>query len=165
MSAGDYTRVPALWEACEGLGLSDSDSQESIARYLDRDPGLSQVAWDNGSLVGAVLCGHDGRRGYIHHLAVRPSHRRAGIGRGLVGRCLDALRSAGISKCHVFVFSRNQEALRFWKDAGWTQRGELVMMSRYPHRALAEPLTCEYNSPGRKACAGPDGLGSVSSRV
>ena len=131
MSIQDYGEVLALWRVSEGVGLSDADSEESIARYLDRNPGLSFVARDGEHLVGAVLCGHDGRRGYIHHLAVGKSHRRQGLGRALVERCLSALKRDGIGKCHIFVFADKQDTITFWKSIGWTQRVELVMMSQY----------------------------------
>ena len=131
MTIQDYDEALALWQASEGVGLSDADSEERIARYLNRNPGLSFVARDGEHLVGAVLCGHDGRRGYIHHLSVSESHRRRGLGRVLVERCLPALSRAGIGKCHIFVFADHQNAIAFWKNIGWTQRVELVMMSRY----------------------------------
>ncbi len=131
MMIHDYEEVLALWQASEGVGLSDADSEESIARYLHRNPGLSFVAHDGEHLVGAVLCGHDGRRGYIHHLAVSERHRRRGLGRVLVERCLSALRRDGVDKCHIFVFADNRDTIAFWKSIGWTQRVELVMMSQY----------------------------------
>jgi len=81
-------------------------------------------------VVGTVLCGHDGRRGYIHHLAVAQSHRRRGIGRALVERILSALMAQGIQKCHLFVFGENRQAIAFWERVGFSQRVELVMMSR-----------------------------------
>ena len=131
MTIEDYDAVLALWQVSEGVGLSDADSEESIGLYLDRNPGLSFVAHGGKHLVGAVLCGHDARRGYIHHLAVSKPHRRQGLGRALVERCLTALRQDGIDKCHIFVFADNQDTIAFWKSIGWTQRVELVVMSQY----------------------------------
>jgi ribosomal protein S18 acetylase RimI-like enzyme len=131
MTIGDYEEVLALWRASVGVGLSDADLEESIASYLHRNPGLSFVAHDGEQLVGGVLCGHDGRRGYIHHLAVSESHRRRGLGRALVERCLSALGRAEIDKCHIFVFAANRDTIAFWKSIGWTQRVELIMMSQY----------------------------------
>ncbi|MCP4422614.1 MAG: GNAT family N-acetyltransferase [Chloroflexi bacterium] len=125
-----YEAVIALWQACDGVGLSDADSPENIARYLERNPGMSFVAEVNGRLAGAVLSGHDGRRGYIHHLAVHPDFRRQGIGRTLIERCLAALRTAGIQKCHLFVFGENENAVKFWRDTGWTERAELAIFSQ-----------------------------------
>ena len=63
-----YEEVIFLWNQCDGIGLSDADSRGSIKAYLERNPGMSFVASENGNIVGAILCGHDGRRGYIHHL-------------------------------------------------------------------------------------------------
>jgi ribosomal protein S18 acetylase RimI-like enzyme len=130
MTIEDYDEVLALWQASEGIGLSEADSKESIKRFLVRNPGHSFVALDGDVLVGAALCGHDGRRGYIHHLAVNESHRRQGIGRSLVGRCMYALLRIGIGKSHLFVFGENQGAIDFWEQVGWTQRVELMMMSQ-----------------------------------
>jgi ribosomal protein S18 acetylase RimI-like enzyme len=131
MTTQDYAEVLALWRTSEGVGLSDADSEEGVVRFLERNPGLSFVALDGEHLVGAILCGHDGRRGYIHHLAVSTLHRRKGLGRALVGQCLSTLRRDGIAKCHIFVFDDNNDTIAFWKSVGWTQRVELIMMSRY----------------------------------
>lgn len=134
MTIDDYEQVYDLWKSCEGIGLSDADSKQGIERFLKRNPGLSFVAMDGDQIVGAALCGHDGRRGYIHHLAVRHSHRRQGIGRSLVGRCMYSLMRIGINKCHLFVFGDNQDAIAFWERVGWTRRVELMMMSQQlPH--------------------------------
>jgi N-acetylglutamate synthase len=91
----DYDEVMALWSCTDGLTLRDADSRDAIARYLAHNPGLSFVARDGGRLVGAVLAGTDGRRGYLQHLAVAPSHRGRGLGRGLAERAMLALRAAG----------------------------------------------------------------------
>ena len=131
MSIDDYEPVYNLWEVSEGVGLSDADSKEGIKHFLERNPGLSFIAFDGEQLVGAALCGHDGRRGYIHHLTVAESHRRQGIGKSLVGRCMFALMQIGIAKCHLFVFGENQGAIKFWNKVGWTERVELMMMSQF----------------------------------
>ena len=125
-----YDDVLALWQQCEGVGLSDADSRESIQAYLDRNPGMSLVATADGKVVGTTLAGHDGRRGYIHHLAVHPSCRRQGTGRKLVDRCLAALGDAGIQKCYIFFFLENADGIAFWKSAGWTPRSDLGVESK-----------------------------------
>ncbi len=130
MTIGDYEKICALWKVSEGVGLSDADSKEGIKRFLERNPDLSYVAVENGEIVGAALCGHDGRRGYIHHLSVAKSHRCHGIGRSLVGRCMFSLMRIGIGKTHLFIFGENQEAIDFWERVGYSQRVELVMMSQ-----------------------------------
>ncbi len=129
MIPDDYEPVIALWQGCEGIGLSSADEREPISRYLAHNPGMSFVAFLDGRLVGAVLCGHDGRRGYLHHLAVDPAMRGQGIGRALSERCLAALARAGIHKCHIFVYENNEDGLAFWEKGGWVQRHELMIMS------------------------------------
>jgi N-acetylglutamate synthase len=133
MAAADYDAVSHLWQNTAGVGLSRADSREAITAYLARNPGLSQVAYleEEGCslLVGAVLCGHDGRRGLLHHLAVLPEYRRQGIGRALVDCCIKGLAGEGIDKCHLFVFNENEAGQRFWKGNGWKERHELVLMS------------------------------------
>lgn len=143
MTAADYDQTLALWQEVEGVGLSSADSREQIERYLKRNPGQSLLAWQEDLLVGAVLCGHDGRRGYIHHLAVRPGHRRQGIGRLLASRCLAALAAEGIEKCHLFVFSQNEAAIKFWQAVGFTGRTELSMMSMNIIADQEAPLNVE----------------------
>ncbi len=121
MTAWDYDEVLALWSEVEGLGLhvDECDSREGVARYLRLNPSTSFVARDGGRMVGAVLCGSDGRRGYMHHLAVAPSSRRMGIATALVSRCLDSLAAMRITKCNLFVFIENADAMAFWKGIGW----------------------------------------------
>lgn len=125
-----YDEVLAMWRQCEGIGLSSADSRENIKGYLDRNPGMSFVATDRGRIVGAILAGHDGRRGYIHHLAVRSGCRRRGIGRTLADRCLTVLAESGIVKCHIFIFNNNIDGIAFWKSAGWTPRSDIQVISK-----------------------------------
>jgi len=129
MVIADYTEVRTLWETCEGIGLNDADRPEAIDAYLQRNPGMSFVARQDDALVGAVLCGHDGRRGYLNHLAVHPAHRGEGIGRRLVAHCLEALEEAGIAKCHLFIFTDNPAGRAFWRNIGWERRDDLTVAS------------------------------------
>ncbi len=130
MTIDDYEAVLALWKETEGMGLSKADTRERIAQYLDRNPGLSPLAFDDsGALIGAALCGHDGRRGFLHHVAVRADCRGQGLGRALVRRCLDGLRAEGIDRCHLFVISSNQGGRAFWLSTGWFERTDLTLMS------------------------------------
>ena len=130
MTVQDYPNVIDLWRNTEGGGLSSADTLETISSYLTRNPAHSFVARDNTQLGGAVLCGHDGRRGYLYHLAVQPSYRRQGIGQALVARCMQSLQAVGIDKCHIFVYSTNQTGQAFWEKIGWVLRTNLVLMSR-----------------------------------
>lgn len=126
----DYDAAIALWRETDGLGLSEADSRKGIERYLARNPHLSFVAVVGDKLVGTVLGGHDGRRGYLHHLAVHPDYRRKGLGTLLAERCLEALRAEGIAKCHHFVIEGNQTAEAFWNAAGWNYRGAIRLYSK-----------------------------------
>jgi N-acetylglutamate synthase len=130
MSIDDYQEIYSLWEKSDHIGLSNADSHHSIEKFLERNPGMSYTAWKEGKLIGTVLCGHDGRRGYIHHLMVHPDYRRQGLGQSLVSRCMFALTRIGIQKCHLFIFEDNEAGQKFWESLGWTKRVELTMMSQ-----------------------------------
>lgn len=125
----DYHDVFQLFSQTPGVTVRDADSAAATARYLERNPDLSFVAISEGGLVGCVLCGHDGRRGYLHHLVVRSPYRGKGIGRELVARCVQALGLLGISKSHVEVLVTNPAAQTFWAKIGWQQRDDLVRYS------------------------------------
>lgn len=126
MTAEDYDDVYALWLATPGMALYETDdSREGIARYLKRNPNTSFVARENGRLIGAILCGNDGRRGFIHHTAVAQSERRRGVGRALVNAALDALRKEGLSKVFLVVFKSNTSGDRFWKNLGFSLREDI----------------------------------------
>jgi ribosomal protein S18 acetylase RimI-like enzyme len=130
LTMGDYPEVYALWSGMPGIGLSSADSPEAIFVYLQRNPGMSYVARQKGKVVGAVLCGHDGRRGYLQHLAVSPEVRNCNIGRMLVEKCLETLRGMGIKRCHIFIYQNNEAGLGFWAAAGWFRRDDLLIMSQ-----------------------------------
>ena len=100
-----------------------------IERYLERNRGLSFVACDGDRVIGAVLCGTDGRRGYLQHLAVAAAHRRRGIGRRLVTCALASLVAQGIMKCHLMVLPGNADARAFWQSAGWEERRDVLLLS------------------------------------
>jgi putative acetyltransferase len=131
MGAADYAAAFALWRATEGIGLSESDSEPAVAAFLRRNPGMSSVAvGEAGELLGAVLCGTDGRRGYLHHLAVPPRERGRGIGARLVSRCFEQLAAAGIPKCNVFLYTENHAGASFWEHNGWRARADLRVMQK-----------------------------------
>lgn len=135
MRLEDYSRVYQLWLSCKGMGLNDlDDSPEGIERYLRRNPETCFVAQEDGRIVGVILSGHDGRRGFIHHTAVHPDHRGKGIGTALVEEAMAALDRCGIHKAALVVFARNQAGNDFWERRGFTSREDLV----YRNRAIRE---------------------------
>ncbi|MBL0085147.1 MAG: GNAT family N-acetyltransferase [Ideonella sp.] len=125
----DYPAARRLWEATPGVGLSSADEEEPISKFLERNSDLSFVAQEGDQLVGTILCGHDGRRGLIHHLVTAPACRRRGLARQLLNRGLAALRSQGIEKCHLLVFRDNTEGLAFWRAVKASERNELALLS------------------------------------
>ncbi|HEX4142778.1 MAG TPA: GNAT family N-acetyltransferase [Pirellulales bacterium] len=130
MTQQDLLPVIALWSHTEGVGLNESDSPDRLQAYLLRNPGLSLVVRDGDQVVGAVLCGHDGRRGYLHHLAVTPAYRKRGLGRQMVEACLASLRGVGIQKCNLFIYVDNEPGEQFWKQCGWSRRSDLHVLQR-----------------------------------
>ena len=138
MTEEDYDAVYALWLTIDGFGIrSLDDSRQGIERFLRRNPGLSVVAVEEedpaasagtgtgGEIVGAILCGEDGRRGCLYHVCVRRDHRRRGTGTGMVAYCMKALKDVGINKVSLIAFTRNDVGNAFWKTIGWTKREDL----------------------------------------
>ena len=128
MGIEDYDNVLALWKSSDSIHLSKVDSRECIQRFLERNTGLSYVALDGDKIIGAVLCSHDGRLGYLSHLITAADFRRQGVGRQLVGRCMYALTGLGIHKCILLIMKETEEALSFWHKVDPAGRVSLVMM-------------------------------------
>ncbi|MBN2726896.1 GNAT family N-acetyltransferase [Candidatus Mcinerneyibacteriota bacterium] len=127
-----YETVYSLWSETPGIGLSTSDGKEEIASFLKRNPGLSFIALSGEETAGTILCGHDGRRGYIYHLCVSPHFRHQGIAATLMEKSLEGLRRSGIKKCHLFVLKENREGYAFWTHSSWQERTDLTVFSLEP---------------------------------
>lgn len=134
MQITDYQDCYALWQSLPGIGLSGADEKEQIEAFLERNPELSLLAVADGKLVGTILCGQDGRRGYLHHLAVHKNFQRRGIGRELVSRCQENLHRLGIQKIHIFVKQSNCDAKMFWQKLHFEAREDICMMSKEINR-------------------------------
>lgn len=130
MAIEDYDEILELWKRCEGIGLSSADEREPVSAFLRHNPDLCFVARIDGKIIGTSLCGSDGRRGALYHLAVDQNYRRNGIGKALVQRSLEALQRQGIQKCHLMVFVSNLEGQQFWSRTGWTLRKDILLMSK-----------------------------------
>ena len=123
----DYDDIYALWNSTPGVGMrSLDDSREGIAKFLKRNPNTCFVAEYGNAVIGVILCGHDGRRGYIYHMAVAMEYRKQGIGRSLLDAALSALRLEGINKAALIVFKKNKLGNAFWESVGFTARDDLV---------------------------------------
>lgn len=129
MHISDYEQALELWHNTAGMGLSAADERREIASFLHKNQGLCFVALEDDHLVGTILCGEDGRRGYLYHLAVQHDRQKRGIGKMLVEKSLHALRQKGIQKCHLFVISDNTSGIAFWEHLGWEMRHDIEIMS------------------------------------
>ena len=126
MTMKDYDEVFELWSKIKGFAIrSIDDSAVGVERFLKRNPNTSVVAIEDGKVVGAILCGHDGRRGCLYHVCVDPDYRRRGIGKAMVVACMKALKEENISKVSLIAFSVNDIGNAFWHTIGWTERLDL----------------------------------------
>lgn len=130
MSIYDYEMMLELWKQTPGIGLSNADSKDNIGLFFERNSGLSFVCEIERKIIGTVLCGHDGRRGYIYHLAVDSAFRKQGIGKQLMTYALGKLHRQGITKCHLFLYNDNEEAILFYENTGWKRRDKLLIYSK-----------------------------------
>ena len=120
-SISDYDGALQVWQRVEGVEIAEGDDRGGVAQFLARNPGLSRVAIDGAAIVGVALCGHDGRRGHIYHLAVDPGYQGRGLGKRLLDECLDGLRRAGVQRAIILVADDNQRGAEFWKRCGWEE--------------------------------------------
>lgn len=135
MILDDYEGIYALWMSCAGMGLNNlDDSKEGIGKFISRNPDTCFVALDGDTIIGVIMAGSDGRRGYIYHTAVHCEYRKRGIATKLVDHVLDALRELGINKAALVVFGRNEAGNAFWENRGFTEREDLV----YRNKSLVE---------------------------
>ena len=126
MTIEDYTGVKELWMSIRGFAIrSIDDSKEGVERFLARNPGLSVVCEEDGRIIGAILCGHDGRRGTLYHVCVHESRRLQGIGKSMVVFCMEALKKENINKVSLIAFTVNDVGNAFWKEIGWVRREDL----------------------------------------
>lgn len=142
MTLDDYEKVYALWMTIHGFAMRGiDDSKEGVARFLRRNTTTSMVAYMDGELVGAILCGHDGRRGSLYHVCVKEAYRQHGIGQKMVEACLAALKEEQINKVSLIAFSDNEVGNHFWQGLGWKLRADV----NYYECVLNEKNTIVYN--------------------
>ncbi len=126
MTAADYDKVFELWNAIKGFGIrSIDDSRDGVERFILRNPSTSMVALDGERVVGAILCGHDGRRGCFYHVCVHETYRKRGIGKAMAAECMRALQAEQINKVSLIAYKNNEVGNSFWKSVGWTFREDL----------------------------------------
>ncbi|MDE6470627.1 MAG: GNAT family N-acetyltransferase [Eubacterium sp.] len=131
MTISDYSNVYNLWLSCKGMGLNNlDDSEEGIKKFLNRNPETCFVAELDNKIIGAILAGNDGRRGYIYHTAVSPKYQKQGIGGQLVDTAVNALKNMGINKTALVVFGKNENGNAFWEKQGFTERNDLIYRNK-----------------------------------
>lgn len=131
MTINDYESVYQLWISTPGMGMrSVDDSKEGITKYLNRNPETCFVAESKNKIIGVILSGHDGRRGYIHHTAVNDTVRKQGIGTALVNVAVEALKGQGINKVALVAFCTNKLGNSFWESQGFVERNDLVYRNK-----------------------------------
>ncbi|MGM9972047.1 MAG: GNAT family N-acetyltransferase [Anaeroplasmataceae bacterium] len=134
MKIEDYKEVYNLWINTKGMGLNKTDdSEEGIKKYLARNPNTCFVAEDNNKLIGVIMSGHDGRRGFIYHVVVKEEYQKRGLGKKLVNTALEALDREGINKVALVVFSKNDNGNKFWESLGFSSRGDLIYRNKSIH--------------------------------
>lgn len=129
MKIEDYEEVYKMWQITTKRALSKADEKPQMERYLKHNSGMSQVAVIDGKIVGTVLAGHDGRRGFIHHMAVAPEYRRRRIGHALAEKAIKKIREQGIDKTHIFCYQNNETGQSFWRDFGFEKREDVFVYS------------------------------------
>jgi len=126
MTIEDYDAVYALWKSIHGFGIrSIDDSKEGVERFIKRNPTTSIVAEEDNKIIGAILCGHDGRRGCFYHVCVAEEYRMRGIGKAMVVEAMNRLREEQINKVTLIAFTQNDIGNAFWNKIGWTKREDL----------------------------------------
>lgn len=125
----DEAAVIALWQA-SGLVRPQNDPKKDIARKLRVNPEWFLVAEQDGRIVGAVMAGYEGHRGWINYLAAEPSRRRTGIGRRLMEEAEKLLRAAGCPKINLQVRPDNPDVLEFYRRIGFTVEGAISLGKR-----------------------------------
>ena len=127
MSIEDYDDIYNLWTLTKGMGLNNlDDTKTGINIFLQRNPNTCFVATFHNEIIGTIISGHDGRRGYIYHTAVSEKFRKKGIGQKLVTSSLSALKTEGINKVALVVFSKNKLGNLFWEKIGFRKREDLI---------------------------------------
>lgn len=137
MTIEDYQALYDLWTHTPGMGLNNlDDSKEGIEKYLKRNPTTCFVAEEKGNMIGVIISGHDGRRGFIYHTTVHPDYRKQGIGKTLVNSAMKALEAEGIHKAALVVFAKNEIGNAFWEKLGFTERHDIIYRNQCIHEMI-----------------------------
>lgn len=128
----DEAAVIALWRACD-LVRPWNDPQRDIARKLHVNPEWFLVARQDARIVGTIMVGYEGHRGWINYLAVAPDQQRRGIGRALMTEAERLLRAAGYPKINLLVRRTNADVIAFYARLGFAEDAAVSLGKRLVH--------------------------------
>ena len=124
----NYDNIIGLWRKA-GISVGSTDSENEIKKMLTLNPNLFLIGKVNNKVIAVVMGGFDGRRGYVHHLAVDPLHQKKGYGKMIMDELINRFRKIGVHKIHLFIERDNQDVINFYKNLEWQIRDDLIMMS------------------------------------
>ena len=130
-----YEEIVMLWRKA-GISVGSSDTREEIEIVLQRNPNLFLIGKIHNKVIGVVIGGFDGRRGYVHHLAVDPDYQKKGYGKMIMDELIEKFRKIGVHKIHLFIEKYNKNVVEFYRYLGWDIRDDLIMMSYVPDKNL-----------------------------
>jgi len=131
----NYDNIIGLWRKA-GISVGSTDSENEIKKMLTLNPNLFLIGKVNNKVIAVVMGGFDGRRGYVHHLAVDPLHQKKGYGKMIMDELINRFRKIGVHKIHLFIEKDNQDVVDFYKNLEWQIRDDLIMMSFVPDENL-----------------------------
>ncbi len=130
-----YEEVIEVWRK-SGIRVGSTDTKEELKRIVRRSPQLFLVGKIDEKIIGVVIGGFDGRRGYVHHLAVNPDYQKKGYGKLILGELMNKFLELKVHKVHLFIEKYNKEVIEFYRNLGWEIRDDLIMMSYIPDKNL-----------------------------
>lgn len=129
MKIEDYEQVYKLWQATEII-IKNSDQKDEIERMIKRNPYTCLVGVENSKIISVVMGGFDGRRGYVHHLAVKPEKQGQGLGKAMMDELMKRFEDLKVIKVHLFVEENNKEVKDFYRNIGFKERTDLTDFSK-----------------------------------
>ncbi len=130
-----YDEVVGLWRKA-GIEIVSSDTIDEVTRVLNRNPDLFLIGKLHEKVMAVVIGTFDGRRGYVHHLAVDPDYQKVGFGKTIMDALIEQFRTKNIQKVHLFIEKSNKSVIKFYSNLGWDVREDLIMMSFVPNEKL-----------------------------
>jgi ribosomal protein S18 acetylase RimI-like enzyme len=132
VNAVHRSQVVALWETTFGYQAAHNSPGLVIDKKLAVEDDLFFVAMADGVVVGTIMAGYDGHRGWIYSVAVSPSHQRRGIGSSLLAHAERALACRGCVKINLQIMEGNESVMNFYSSSGYSTEKRVSMGKRLP---------------------------------